>query len=62
MIENNVLRFLVIGRMAHLQKMMSINQVVVHSDSVKIFLENAMMIDRIDHSEYNCIVSIQTHA
>ena len=40
---------------------MSIIQVVVHSDSVKIFLENVIIIDRIDLSVHNCFVSIQTH-
>ena len=45
-----VLHFLVNGRMAHLQILKSINQVVVQSDSVKIFMENAMIIDRIDLS------------
>ena len=56
-----MLRIFVIGRMAHLQILKPINQVVDHPDSVKIFLKNVMSIDRIDLSVRNCVVSIQTH-
>ena len=55
--KKHVLRFLVIGRMAHLQISKPIN-VVVHSDSVKIFLENVITIDL---SIHNCVVCMQRH-
>ena len=47
--------------MAHSQILKSIDQVVVHPDSVKIFLENLMIIDRIDLFVHKCVVSIKTH-
>ena len=43
---------------AHIQILQSINQVADYSDSVKIFLENALIIDRIDLSVHNCVISI----
>ena len=47
--------------MTYLLIMNSINQVDVHSDSVKIFLVNVVIVDRIDPSEYNCVVSVETN-
>ena len=38
-----------------------ISQLVDNSDSVKIFLKNVMIIDGVDLSVRNCVVSIQTH-
>ena len=56
-----MLRFLEIGRITHLQMLVSIGQIVDHSESVMILLEDAMTIGRIDLSAQNCVVSIQTH-
>ena len=56
--EQLALHNLVIKRMAHLQMLKSIDQVVDHSDSVKVLLEDIMIIDRIDLSVHICVVSI----
>ena len=56
-IPKTFIMHLVIGRMAHLQILKSINQVVVHSDSVKILLEDAMIINRTDLSLYTIVSS-----
>ena len=47
----------VIRRMAYLQILQSTN----HSDSVKILLEDVMVIDRIDLFVHICVVGVHIH-